>query len=380
MKKVLHIIESFDGQAIEQWLYQMMCHMKKVGREFDWTFFVTLGQPGRMDALVKDIGGKIIYSPVTLHKKKQFIKSLREILTVGGFDIIHSHHDLMSAIYFLASVGLSLESRIIHVHNTTHSLPISSRIKNLLLREPMRQICLCWADRIVGVSNIALDTFLKGRKRNPKRHSVIHCGINTAPFHRQKPDKKKFLLSLGLPEESRCLLFVGRMNSYKNPCFVLEVLDHLSKSIPEICAIFAGSGPLETVVRTQAEQKSLTDRVRVLGWQDDIPALMQQCDLLIWPGLESPKEGLGLGVVEAQAAGLPVLMSYNVPEEAIVVSSLVEVLPLAAGASVWATKVLQKLNQAKQSSSSSLAEVEASSFSIANSTKNILALYDTPGS
>ena len=376
MKKVLHIIESFDGQAVESWLYQMMCHMKEREIKFDWTFFVALGKTGKFDDLVKDAGGKIIYSQVLLHKKIDFIRSLRLVAFSGGFDIVHSHHDVMSAIYFIALLGRPVEKKIIHIHNTTLSLPTSSFFKKILLREPMRQACIYWADTLVGVSEDALYAFQHGKKGSSKKNLVIHCGINTALFHRRPPDKRRFIKSLKLPKDSNILLFVGRMTDDKNPLFVVEILRHLFKLNPTICAVFAGVGPLERTVQELAGQQSLGSRVRVLGWYDDIPALMQSCDMLVWPGKEHIKEGLGLAIVEAQAAGLSVLMSLNVPDEAIVVPELVDVLPLAAGALEWATKIISKLSRPKVARDISLAKVEASSFTISRSTADILALYD----
>ncbi len=376
MNKVLHIIENFNGQAIERWLYQAMRHFAEVEERVEWTFYAILGRPGAMDDAVRALGGKIIYSPVLLQKKMQFIRELRKSIDEGEYDILHSHHDIVSAAYLLASAGLPLKKRIVHVHNTSLSLPTPSPLKNALLHEPMRRACLHWADNVVGVSGAALDAFLKGAKHKPGRDMIIHCGIDMAPFHRKPPGRLEFLQSFGLPTDSRVLLFVGRMTEYKNPCFVIEVLAHVLKLDPTVCAMFAGSGPLEDEVLKVAKQKSLENRVRVLGWHDDAPALMQSCDMLIWPGLEEPREGLGLAVVEAQAAGLPVLMSLNVPEEAIVVPELVEVLPLAAGADAWADKILDVLNRRSPNREEALAVVEGSSFAISKSTASIRALYE----
>lgn len=374
--KILHIIENFNGQAIERWLNQMLLCLKEAGEEIDWTFYSILGQAGKMDDAVRDLGGKIIYSPVPIKQKLQFIKALRGTLVTGGFEVLHSHHDVMSAVYFFASAGLPLKRRILHVHNTALALPTSNLLKRALLHGPMRQVCLHWADNVVGVSDAALDAFLKGKKHRPGRDLVIHCGIDMVPFHRKPPGRQKFLQSLGLPAESRVMLFAGRMIDYKNPCFVIDVLAQASKSDPAVCAVFAGSGPLEAAVLKKAAEHSLESRVRVMGWQENIPAVMQSCDLLIWPGLEEPKEGLGLAVVEAQAAGLPVLMSLNVPEEAVVVSELVEVLPLAAGVAAWADSVMVILNRARPDVAKSLAEVAQSSFTISRSAADIMALYD----
>lgn len=375
MHKVLHIIENFNGQAIETWLYQMMRHLNEVGEKVDWTFYATLGQTGKMDDAVRKLGGKIIYSPVPLKNKVQFLKELRRAIVGGGYNILHSHHDIMSAVYLLASAGLPLKKRIVHIHNTSLSLPTPNPVKKALLHRPMRLLCLHMADNIVGVSAEALRSFLGGKKPENGRDMVIHCGIDMAPFHRKPSQRTEFLQSLGLPADSKILLFVGRMNDYKNPLFVIDILELLVQSDAAFCAVFAGSGPLEDEVRKKAEQKSLGSRVRVMGWYDDIPALMQSCDLLIWPGLEYPKEGLGLSVVEAQASGLPIVMSHSVPKEAIVVTELVDVLSLTDGPRVWADATIAALNRTRSVRRGCIERIEASSYSISQSASNIIALY-----
>ena len=376
MTKVLHIIENFNGQATERWLFHTIRHFAELEEKIDWTFYAILGRPGAMDDTVRALGGKIIYSPVKLQEKVQFFRELRKVIDEGKYEILHSHHDIVSALYLLASAGLPLKKRIVHLHNTSLSLPTPNPLKNSLLHEPMRRACLHLADKIVGVSGVALDAFLRGEKHMPGRDMIIHCGIDTAPFHRKPSGRLEFLKSFGLPKYSKVLLFVGRMTEYKNPCFVIDVLAYVSKLDPTVCAVFAGSGPLEDEVQKMARLKSLESLVRVIGWHEDVPALMLSCDLLIWPGAEEPKEGLGLTIVEAQAAGLPVLMSLNVPKEAIVVPELVEVLPLALGFAAWGDKILDVLNRRSPKREEALAAVESSSFAISQSTANIRALYE----
>jgi len=377
MNKVIHIIENFNGQATENWLFQIMRHLVALGERVDWTFYATLGRPGAMDDAMRALGGKIKYSPVPLQNKLTFLRELRKFIYEGNYDILHSHHDIVSAVYILASLGLPLKKRIVHIHNTSLSIPTPSFLKNALLHEPMRQACLNWADNVVGVSSAALEAFLGRSRQKKNRDVIIHCGIDTAPFHTEPPYRLDFLKSLGLPNNVRVLLFVGRMIEYKNPCFVIDVLTRASKFDPNICAIFAGSGPLEDEVNAMARRNSLENRVKVLGWRDDIPSLMRSSDMLIWPGLEEPKEGLGLVVVEAQAAGLPVLMSLSVPDEAIVVPNLVKVLPLQAGIDVWAENILEVIYRRPQNKRVALAMVESSSFSIAQSSDNIQKLYNS---
>lgn len=154
--------------------------------------------------------------------------------------------------------------------------------------------------------------------------------------------------SFGFSEGAKVLLFVGRMIPYKNPLFVIDVLHRLCELGHDFAAVFAGIGPLEEQVRERARQTGLDEKVSVLGWRDDVPQLMHACDVLVWPGIEEPKEGLGLGVVEAQAVGLRVIMSRNVPAEAVVIPPLVKMLSLSAGSAAGLTPSSRYCNVAFQ--------------------------------
>jgi glycosyltransferase involved in cell wall biosynthesis len=375
--RVLQIVENLDNQAVESWLFKVLCLSQEKHPYLEWTFFCVLGRPGKMDEAVRQMGAKVIHSPHDIGEKRAFLMALRQVMRQDRYDVLHCHHDIMSALPLLASIGLTFRRRIVHVHNTSIGLPTPNPLKAALVRAPFRQICLR-ADKIVGVSQDALDAMLAGHKRRPGRDCVIHCGIETHRFRRDENNVRDLRQSFSLGTDAKILLFVGRMIAYKNPNFVVEVLSHLHQKDARFAAVFAGTGPFEDKVRELARQKRLQERVCVLGWRQDVPELMQACDLLIWPGVEEPKEGLGLGIVEAQAAGLPVLMSRNVPEEAVVVPELVKILPLSEGPQAWAEAVIALFQCARPARHESLARVEASSFSIEQSADNIAALYDLP--
>jgi len=378
--RVIHIVESLDVGAVESWLLRMLEASHTFGEPVDWTFYSVLSRPGRFDDAARKLGATVINSPVELDRKLYFVRALRRTLRRGNYDVMHCHHDVVSAVYLVAAAGLRIPRTIVHAHNADLHVPTGSPLKSALLREPMRQICLRVASRIVGISRYTLENFLRGRAPRAKRDLVLYYGIDTSLFQAPQPDALAMRRALGLPDDSRVLLFVGRMVSYKNPLFVLDVLAEIANAEPGVFAVFAGAGPLQNELRERARERGLADRVRALGWRDDTVALMRCSDVFVFPRVEREtakvgKEGLGLVVVEAQAAGLMSLLSRAIPDDAIVLPELCETQSLDAGSAAWGAAVRGILAKPKPNQAAALATVERSPFSLEAGFRNLVALH-----
>lgn len=373
--RVLHVVESLDSQAAEAWLLRMLRAMRNSHPHLHWTFFTLLAHQGRNDAAARALGADVIHSAHELRENLAFLRGLRRTLRSGRFDVLHCHHDVMSAAYLLAAAGLPIRRRIVHAHNTSMHIPSSNRMKVAVLREPMRQVCLRGADRVVGVSHAALES-MTGSRQPGGRFRVVHCAIDTARFAGRDPEASRIRAGMGLEQSARVLLFVGRMVDYKNPVFVVEILARLAARHPDLVAVFAGTGPLEGAVREMARATGLEGRVRLAGFREDVADVMLASDVLAWPSVEHPREGLGLGVIEAQAAGLPVVMSRGVPDDAILVPELVDVVPLAAGPAGWSEAISRRLRSPAPDRMRAWSAVDSSSFSMKAGVANLMALYE----
>jgi glycosyltransferase involved in cell wall biosynthesis len=358
---VLHIVENLDRGAVENWLVRMFRHGKTKGFDLDWTFYCTLGREGALDAEVRAFGGRIVYSSVPIGKKFDFTRALRRELKRRRYDVLHCHHDVVSAIYLAASAGLPIRRRVVHVHNADENLLTPSRWKQKLLREPMRRICLGMADQIVGISQHTLDTFLRGRKRRPCKDKVHYYGIDPSPFRKAKIDRAAFRKSLGLSEDVLLLLFAGRMVPEKNPLFAVEVLSELKRLRPNVAGIFVGRGSAEKAVAARAEQLGLREAFRSLGWRSNVPEIMCSCDWFILPRPESTTEGLGIAVIEAQLAGLRLLLSRSVADDPLLPTACFKRLSLTEGPAAWA-RVAVKLLDSLPSKDDALRALQDSPF------------------
>ena len=103
--------------------------------------------------------------------------------------------------------------------------------------------------------------------------------------------------------------------------------------------LLVGGGEDLPKIQAKAQTLGIAENIRFLGVRSDVADLMQAMDVFVFPSLY---EGLPVTMVEAQASGLPCLISDKVPEECIITEGLVDVMPLSASADAWAEKVLEK--------------------------------------
>ena len=341
----------------------------------DWTFYCALGRDGILDKKVRSLGVRVVHSPVPLSQKAHFLRALRQELSTGNYDVLHCHHDIMSATYLISALGIPIRQKIVHVHNADETLPTSSAIKKRLLREPMRQLCLTMADRIVGISNHTLDTFLAGHARRPERDFVHYYGVDPKPFQNAVADRGRFRRECDLPDDALILLFAGRVVPEKNPTFVVDVLASIRRFQPKTFAVFAGLGSLTEEVVARAKALGVENAVRILGWRSDIAEVMSCCDWFILPHPEHPPEGFGLAVVEAQLAGLRLLLSLGVPDDPLLPTASFRRLSLSEAPDAWAQAAKELLCEPAPTRAASIAALHRSPMDMDRALNGLLSLY-----
>lgn len=375
--RIIHIVENLDKGAVENWLINVFLESRKIRPDWDWTFYCILGKKGRLDKKVKEAGGNIIYSPYWISQKKQFLKHLRHTLKTGEYDIIHSHHDYLTGFYSPAYANLKFKKRILHIHNTDKALPVGTVFLQKLLLPLFKKLAIHFSDLIVGISQDTLNEFVQNNRFRKKKTTVLYYGIDLSPF--AAPKSRDILRKeWGLPANAKILLYTGRMTHLKNPVFVVDILKELSKLRQDVYVVFVGKGEREEAVIQRYTENNLSQKVRMLGWRNDIAEIMHATDVFVFPRVEYPKEGLGLVVVEAQTAGLPMVISRGIVEDAIEIEELTHCVPLADNADVWARTINDILNeQPAVTRKEAYKRMQDSRFSLENGTNRLIALYET---
>ena len=165
------------------------------------------------------------------------------------------------------------------------------------------------------------------------------------PLRMSPPTAPDFVVNGICLEDALILLFGGRLVPEKNPLFAVEVLANLRWIEPRAFAVFVGSGSQEQDVLTRARKLGIESSVRLLGWRNDLAEIMSCSDWFILPHPDHPAEGFGLAIVEAQLAGLRMLLSYGILDDPLLPTAKFRRLTLSEGPDMWAKAAMELLTR-----------------------------------
>ena len=170
-------------------------------------------------------------------------------------------------------------------------------------------------DRLIGNSQSVID-FYREQGFPPERMSVIYNGIDVhqlagpvASTPDAHADRAALLQELGLPENAKLIGYVGRLAKQKRVDDLLWAAQLLRQADDSARVLLIGDGPEQSRLEQRARDLECAEFVRFLGHREDATALMRMMDIF-WLG--SDFEGLSNSLMEAMAAGLPVIAT-NIP-------------------------------------------------------------------
>ena len=225
------------------------------------------------------------------------------------YHVIHGHVRSTAAIYLKIAKKYGLVT-IAHSHSTSNGRGVSAVIKNVM-QLPIRNI----ADYLFACSDKA-GVWLYGKKAiKQANYRVIPNGIDLKRFSFDPEKRRRMRQSLEIQETTMVLGHVGRFTVPKNHTLLLEIFAQYHKNNPDSCLLLVGDGELFRQIQHQCHELGVCDAVKMVGDKTNTEDYYQMMDVFVFPSLW---EGLGIVAIEAQANGLPCLVSDNVPQEALV--------------------------------------------------------------
>lgn len=341
MKKVLEVVGRMDRAGQETFLMNVLrAHNPKV---YEITFVVNTNHIGEYEDEIIQLGGKIWhnpYSPSFKHLYK-YLNALKKFIKENGpFDVIHCHVFYFGGFILKVADDLGIPIRIMHSHSTTDGY------KNTILRRIYRNIALslikrhsthfvaCGKDAYRGLFKIDCHA----------ESDILNNAILPKTFDLSTEERLQKRFELGLTPKTIAIINVARFSEVKNHKRIIEIFYDFLKDKPNSTLLLVGDGELRMSVEEMAKKLDIISNIEFLGMRSDIPALLNAADVLIMPSFF---EGLPVSLIEAQAAGIPCVVSSTITKEVDMGLNLVHFVDLEKQNDEW-INVLMEASQSER--------------------------------
>lgn len=274
--------------------------------------------------------GSTIYILPNVKDIKSHLKKCNEVLTAKNYDVIHDNTLHISIPMMWCAKRKGVPVRILHSHSSKLGDTAAKELRNRAFLPVLKSISTDY----VACSNIAGKTMF-GNKYFTVIPNVVH-----AEKFKFTPSNRELIRSEMNATSKFVIGTVGRMSIEKNPYFAIDIFKKLLNDIPNAEYWWVGSGPLDSAIKDYVSEQGIADKVRLLGSRDDVALLYQGMDTFFLP---SKFEGLGLVCLEAQASGLPCIVSDSIPAEVNITQEVIFV-PLKASKDEWTTSFTRSMN------------------------------------
>ena len=300
--RVLCVFGKLNRGGAETMCMNLYRHIDRTKVQFD--FVKHTHEACAYDKEILSLGGKIYEAPrYRLYNsfiyKRWWCKHFKEH---PEHKIIHGHMFTIASVYLQVAKQCGRKT-ICHSHIAN---PYSNSFEEYL-KVFMVQNVNKVSDYKFACSKLAGDYLYKGEK-----YIVLNNAIDTQSFIYDRNTALKTREAIGFKEDDFVIGTVGRLTQQKNPDKIISILSNLMKKDEEFKFIWIGVGELEQHIKEMIKAYNLEDSIHMLGSRGDVNALLMAMDIFLLPSLY---EGLPVSVIEAQAAGVPCVISDTITKE-----------------------------------------------------------------
>ena len=368
--RVLHVLGKLDYGGVEVWLMNVL---RNIDREaFHIDFAVHTHSPAAFDSEAHQLGANILALDPPRRSPISYTRQLARLIRCNGpYDIVHSHVHFFSGYVLKQSARNGIPIRIAHSHNDTRALDGKAGWPRWLYRALTGRWINRFATAGLACSSWAAMSLFGQNWQNDSRWRVLRYGIDFSKFAKSH-DRERLLREMGIPVNRRIVGQIGRLTEQKNHEFSLRVIRELVASDANVHFLIVGGGELEQKIRSQIAELGLSEYATLVGDQQDVTRYLSVMDVMIFP---SAHEGLGIVMLEAQAAGVPVVASDQVPEDGIVLPNAVERLSLQLEPTVWCAAIQRGLAAPVKDPAKTAVQMAQSEFAITRSVEQLCKVY-----
>jgi len=366
--RVLHVLSSLVHAGIETWLMHMFRRMDPARVQHE--VILLKPEPGAHEPEAERLG-------VKLHRAQRrgrvdLLRRLDALLASGQYDVVHSHMYMFSGLVMGVAARHKVPIRIAHCHHaamTQDGGGLAARLEHAALKALIGR----WATLKLGISESAIEEIAGADWRSQADSKILLYGFDFSRYSSASERAADVREVLGLAPDTEVIGHVGRFVVEKNHPFLFRTFAQLVKRRPAARLVMVGAGPLQSEAEALVEDLGIRDSVIFAGTTSDVPAYMSMFDLFL---LTSTSEGLGIVVLEAQAAGTPCLISDVVPREVDIIPELLDRARLAEPAEQWAEIMARRLGSRSPKDDGAWRKLEASTFGIDRCVAELESYYE----
>lgn len=245
-------------------------------------------------------------SPFQLLENGRAIWQLSEIIDQEKIDLIHCHTPMGGVAARLAAYMSKRNPYVIYTAHGFHFYH-GAPLRNWILYYTAERFLARYTDQLITINR---EDYLRAKTFRLKRGgsvAQIHgVGVDFDRFQERAELRAAMRHRLEIPERGFHIVSAAELNKNKNQKTIIQSVAALDDS--DIYYSICGGGPGEETLRRSIAELGLDGRVRLLGYRDDLDAVLQSADCFAFPSF---REGLGVAAIEALACGIPVLAADN---------------------------------------------------------------------
>lgn len=357
-RRSLHLFGSLATGGAETWFLRLL---ESRPADSPWSADICLldPKPGPYVVRARKLGCRILSCPAT--PVATFFARLTALLRRERYDAVHSHVLLFGGAIAAAAAVAGAPVRTVHAHNSQDGQ--GDGLPRRVYRRTMRSAVRRFSNLTIACSAGAAE--LLGSDKT----TILPYGLdlNSEPG----PGGEGLRAELGLRPDDFVVGNVGRLHPQKNQKSLIDSFARAIEKNPRLRLLIVGEGDERSRLAARIQALELGDRVTLAGRRSDVPQLLGSVlDAFVMPSLY---EGLPVALLEAQAAGLPCLVSDAISSETFVIKELIRTVPLDGD---WAGALAALPDRQRWPAAEAREALRAGGFSIADSWHRLTALYD----
>ncbi len=289
---------------------------------------------------------------------------------LSKYDIIHLHTSSWRG-FLIEEIAMELgmEKVIVHSHSTGIDVTneedrIAQNKEHIEYRNKFSEQ---YATDFLACCYKAAD-WLFGSSIPKEKIQIMPNAIDVNKFAYNDETRNRIRKSLGI-ENALVIGHVGRYSYTKNQSFLIELVAKIHHEIPNIKLICIGEGENKALLQKAILEYQVEDNVILIDWVNNVNDYLQAFDIFCLPSIF---EGLPISVIEAQAAGLPCLVSETVTEE-VEVTPLVKRLPLEK--EIWISRIIEEIGSCRYERAKYAELIVNSGYDVKSSGEKLMKLW-----